>query len=187
MSNTDLRSILEMGFEFNPTAEKLIKGYLIPWVTGHAPLWNGLVEKPIYGDNFPWEIFSDIESCWHSKIEEKCAVKYTIFAFTSLQRVANSKRVCRRAGRGSGTWGGQTGPKKIQDPDTGHTIGHSKMLAFEHSGVADVGHWTMHEYSLSDDLVRLSGRSNAADLVVCKITKTVKKKKKCIQHTNQGF
>ncbi|KAG6397932.1 hypothetical protein SASPL_139382 [Salvia splendens] len=112
----NLDNLIEKGFEFNPTAEKLINGFLIPWVTGQNPLWNGVVEKTIYGDSFLWEIFSDIESC-----------------------------------------------------------------------EADVRHWTMHEYSLSGESVKKSGRANAANLVVCKITKTVKKKDKSVHNTNQGI
>ncbi|XP_042023893.1 uncharacterized protein LOC121771176 isoform X1 [Salvia splendens] len=175
---------IEQGFQLNPTPEKLIKGYLIPWVTGQNPIWNGVVEKAIYGDSFPWEIFSDIESLYHSKMEEKGAIKYTIFAFTTLVRARNSKRVSRKAGKG--TWDGQTGPMKIEDSNTGFIIGQSKMLTFGNSGKADVGHWIMHEYSLSKELVKKSGRANAADLVVCKITKTVKKDKSD-HNTNQGF
>ncbi|KAL1566561.1 hypothetical protein AAHA92_02161 [Salvia divinorum] len=165
-----------LGFEFNPSGEDLIKGYLWPWVTQNKPAWDGVVAKELYGPSEPWEVFGDLESKWHSKMEEKGAIKYTIYAYTSLSRVSNSKRVSRRAG--SGTWGGQTGPKKIQDSQNGQIIGQSKMLAFEHPGSteADLGHWTMHEYSLSDELIKSSGQSNAADFVVCKITKTVKKK-----------
>ncbi|KAG6415864.1 hypothetical protein SASPL_123283 [Salvia splendens] len=174
---------IEQGFELNPTPEKLIKGYLIPWVTGQNPTWNGVVEKAIYGDSFPWEIFSDIESLYHSKMEEKGAIKYTIFAFTTLVRARNSKRVSRKAGEG--TWHGQTGPMKIEDSNTGFIIGQSKMFTFGNSGKADVGHWIMHEYSLSKELVMKSGRVNAADLVVCKITKTVQKKDKSLHNTNQ--
>ncbi|XP_041993663.1 uncharacterized protein LOC121744255 [Salvia splendens] len=176
---------IEQGFELNPTPEKLIKGYLIPWVTGQNPTWNGVVEKAIYGDSFPWEIFSDIESLYHSKMEEKGAIKYTIFAFTTLVRARNSKRVSRKAGEG--TWHGQTGPMKIEDSNTGFIIGQSKMFTFGNSGKADVGHWIMHEYSLSKELVMKSGRVNAADLVVCKITKTVQKKDKSLHKTNQVF
>ncbi|KAG6419508.1 hypothetical protein SASPL_121730 [Salvia splendens] len=125
----------------------------------------------------PWVVFFDVESRWHSRLEDKGSIKYTIYAFTFLSRVSNSKRVSRRAG--TGTWGGQTGLKMIQDSKSGQIIGQSKMLAFEHrASDADFGHWTMNEYSLSDDLIRSSGLANAADVVVCKITKTVKKKKK---------
>ncbi|KAG6395664.1 hypothetical protein SASPL_141787 [Salvia splendens] len=143
-----------IGFGFKP-----IEGYLLPW--------ECVVEKQMYGENFPcepWKVFRDIESSYHSKTEEKGAIKYTIYAFTTLLRASNSKRVSRRAE--NGTWGGQTGPKKIENSETGCVIGQSTML---------VGHWTMHEYCLSDEYVKVSGRSNAADLVVCKITKTVKK------------
>ncbi|KAG6408356.1 hypothetical protein SASPL_131361 [Salvia splendens] len=107
-----------------------------------------------------------------------------IHAFTTLLRASNSKRVSRRAGKG--TWGGQTGPKKIQNSKTGCIIGQSKMLAYEHSGEADVGHWTMHEYCLSKEYVKESGISNAADLVVCKITKTIKKKPQPLADANQA-
>ncbi|KAG6424836.1 hypothetical protein SASPL_115256 [Salvia splendens] len=149
--NLDIR--IEQGFELNPTGEKLINGYLIPWVMGQNPIWKGVIEKAIYGDSSPWEIFSNIESRWHSKMEEKGAIKYTIFVFTTLLKAQNSKRVCRRAGRGT---------------------------------QARVGHWTMHEYSLSEESVKMSGRANAANLVVCKITKTVKKKDKSVHNTNQS-
>ncbi|KAG6395663.1 hypothetical protein SASPL_141786 [Salvia splendens] len=181
--NLEIR--IEQGFALNPTPEKLIKGYLIPWVTGQNPTWNGVVEKDIYGDSSPWEIFSDIESLYHSKMEEKGAIKYTIFAFTTLVRARNSKRVSRKAGKG--TWDGQTGPMKIEDSNTGFIIGQSKMFTFGNSGEADVGHWIMHEYSLSKELVMKSGRANAANLVVCKITKTVEKKGESLHNTNQGF
>ncbi|XP_047962156.1 uncharacterized protein LOC125206991 [Salvia hispanica] len=182
----NLETRINQGFELNPTGEKLISDYLIPWVTGQNPIWNGVVEKAIYGDSSPWEIFSDIESRWHSKMEEKGAIKYTVFAFTKLARAQNSKRFCRRAGRG--TWDGQTGPKKIKNSDTGCIIGHSKMLVYGQSGEADVGvgHWIMHQYSLSEESVKKSGRANAADLVVCKITKVVKKKDKSDHNTNQS-
>ena len=91
------------------------------------------------------------------EVEEKGAIKYTIYAFTLLSRVSNSKRVSRKAG--TRTWGGQTGPKIIQDSKNGQIIGQSKMLAFEHPGsVAHFGHCTMHEYSLSDDLIISSGK-----------------------------
>ncbi|KAL1560673.1 hypothetical protein AAHA92_10860 [Salvia divinorum] len=93
-------------------------------------------------------------------------------------------QVSRRAG--TGTWGGQTGPKKIKDSNNSQIIGHSKMFTFEHSiSEEDLGHWTMHEYSLIDELVRKSGRSNVVDLMMSKITKTVKKKKYDGTHASQ--
>ena len=179
-----------IGMEFNPTGEQLIEAYLLPWAKGEKLEWEGIVEKQMYGENSPcepWKVFSDIESAFHSKTEEKGAIRYTIHAFTKLIRPSNSKRVSRRAGKG--TWDGQTGPKKIQNSDTGCIIGQSKMLTFNHSGKADVGvgHWILHEYSLSEESVKKSGRANAADLVVCKITKVVKKKDKSDHNTNQVF
>ncbi|KAL1538085.1 hypothetical protein AAHA92_26868 [Salvia divinorum] len=109
-----------LGIEFKPTGEHLIVGYLLPWVMGWKLQWDGIVEKQMYGENSPcepWKVFSDVESGYHSKIEEKGAIKYTIYAFTTLLRASNSKRASRRAGKG--TWGGQTGPKKIENSQTG--------------------------------------------------------------------
>ncbi|XP_047940915.1 NAC domain-containing protein 78-like [Salvia hispanica] len=167
-----------MRFVFNPSGEDLINGYLYPWVKQEELPWNDIPVKEIYGPSSdPWVVFYDVESRWHSRSEEKGAIKYTIYAFSFISRVSNSKRVSRRAG--TGTWAGQTGPEIIQDSKNGQIIGQSKILAFEHPGsVADFGHWSMHEYSLSDDLIKSTGVPNAADVVVCKITKTVKKKKK---------
>ncbi|KAG6415853.1 hypothetical protein SASPL_123272 [Salvia splendens] len=82
---------IEQGFELNPTGEKLINGYLFPWVTGQNPTWNGIVEKAIYGDSFPWEIFSDIESLYHSKMEEKGAIKYYNHLTTPLTSTTTMK------------------------------------------------------------------------------------------------
>ncbi|XP_047943154.1 NAC domain-containing protein 78-like [Salvia hispanica] len=165
--------MLVKGFEFNPSGEDLINFYLYPWVKQQVP-WN-----EIYGPSSdPWVVFYDVESRWHSRLEEKGAIKYTIYAFTFLSRVSNSKRVSRRAG--TGTWHGQTGPEMIQDSKNGQIIGQSKMLAFKHPGLeADFGHWTMHEYSLSDDLIRSSGVPNAADVVAGKITKTEQQEIRC--------
>ncbi|XP_047940909.1 NAC domain-containing protein 78-like [Salvia hispanica] len=170
--------MLVKGFEFNPSGEDLINGYLYPWVKQEELPWNDIPVKEIYGPSSdPWVVFYDVESRWHSRLEEKGAIKYTIYAFTLLTRVSNSKRVSR--GAGTGTWQGQTGPEMIQDSKNGQIIGQSKMLAFKHPGSeANFGRWTMHEFSLSDDLIRSSGVPNAADLVVCKITKTVKKNNK---------
>ncbi|XP_047943155.1 NAC domain-containing protein 78-like [Salvia hispanica] len=167
--------MLVKGFEFNPSGEDLINFYLYPCVKQQVP-WNGIPVKEIYGPSSdPWVVFYDVESRWHSRLEEKGAIKYTIYAFTFLSRVSKSKRVSRKAG--TGTWHGQTGPEMIQDSKNGQIIGQSKMLAFKHPGSdADFGHWTLHEYSLGDNLIRSSGVPNAADLVVCRITKTVKKK-----------
>ncbi|KAG6419501.1 hypothetical protein SASPL_121723 [Salvia splendens] len=164
--------MLVKGFEFNPSGEDLINFYLYPWVKQKELPWNGIPVKEIYGPSSdPWVVFFDVESRWLIR-PYVGSIKYTIYAFTFLSRVSNSKRVSRRAG--TGTWGGQTGPKMIQDSENGQIIGQSKMLAFEHrSSDADFGHWTMHEYSLSDDLIRSSGVPNAADVVVCKITKTL--------------
>ncbi|XP_057811231.1 NAC domain-containing protein JA2-like [Salvia miltiorrhiza] len=159
---------IPIGFRFIPTDEELIGGFLWPRLMGMELPWNGIVEKDIYGDNAePWKVFSDVVDGWQTK-KEGSAIKSSIYAFTTLKNVPNSKRISRRAG--GGTWGGQTGPKKIIRSDTGEIIGHSKMFSFERDDKAapeDFGHWIMHEYSLS-------GRANGGDLVVCKITNCIK-------------
>ncbi|KAG6397934.1 hypothetical protein SASPL_139384 [Salvia splendens] len=106
-----------IGIEFKPSGEQLIEESLLPWAKGEKLEWEGIVEKQMYGENFPcepWKVFSDIESSYHSKMEEKGAIKYTIHAFTTLLRASNSKRVSRRAGKG--TWGGQTGSRRSKTP-----------------------------------------------------------------------
>ncbi|KAG6424837.1 hypothetical protein SASPL_115257 [Salvia splendens] len=144
---------------------------------GQKILWEGVVEKQMYGENFPcepWNVFSDIESSYHSKIEEKAAIKYTIYAFTTLLRpFSNSKRVSRRAG--NGTWRGQAGPRRSKTPKPAASSANRGCSRISTLVRRTSGTGRCTSIASAMNMLKVSGRSNAADLVVCKITKTVKK------------
>ena len=86
--------MLSDGYEFSPSGEDLIIGYLYPWVKQEKLSWTGIPVKEIYGPSSdPWVVFYDVESRWHLRLEEKGAIKYTIYAFIFLSRASISKRV----------------------------------------------------------------------------------------------
>ncbi|KAG6415865.1 hypothetical protein SASPL_123284 [Salvia splendens] len=114
-------NMFPIGIGFKP-----MEGYLLPWEKGQKIQWEGVVEKQMYGENFPWKVFRDIET------EVKGAIKYTIYAFTTLLRASTSKRVSRRAE--NGTWGGQTGPKKIENRLSHRPIDDARVSALRRGG-----------------------------------------------------
>ncbi|XP_057785856.1 NAC transcription factor NAM-B2-like [Salvia miltiorrhiza] len=138
--------------------------------------WDGILDRDVYGDGAePWNVFSDADDAyWHTK-KEGGATKKTIYVFTKLTK-ATSKSTRNSRIAGCGTWSGQTGPKDITHSDTGEIIGCMRMLTFKCSKAADKdsGHWNMHEYALTDAGLTATGLTST-DLVLCKITKTIKK------------
>ncbi|KAH6824305.1 hypothetical protein C2S53_018930 [Perilla frutescens var. hirtella] len=177
---------IPIGFCFDPTDEELITGILFQKVMGFPLPWNGIAEKELYGDNAaPWDVFSDIDdgencSLYCNTKKEGDTTKKSVYVLT---KVPNSKKRNSRTS-GCGRWSSHTGPKTIMHSTTGDIIGLMRMLSFKSlkktteavNGDDDLGHWIMHEYSLSGSALMEIGERNNNDLVLCKITKCTKEK-----------
>ncbi|KAI9157453.1 hypothetical protein LWI28_022811 [Acer negundo] len=151
-----------LGFQFMPSDEELVKGYLLRKIRGQELPWNGIQFCDLYGRS-PWEIFHGTD---HELSEED---DYKFYVFTRLKK-ASLHRVSRVAG--CGTWHGDRKSVKIFDDKKKKEglIGLKKNFTFRIKNGSKKSHWIMHEFSLAgESLMGIDYKS--CDFVLCRIFK----------------
>ncbi|XP_044483900.1 NAC domain-containing protein 41-like [Mangifera indica] len=146
-----LRPVCPLGYHFSPTEDELVKYFLHRRLRGEPLPWSPIMERSLYGNEPPWEIFdqSNDQKVW--------------YCFTKLNYTGNSKKRVGRTG-GGGTWHGEKSGVEIIDGETNSTIGLKKTFTFRIKGVTDKQvSWIMHEFSLIGE--------ERCDVVLCKLKK----------------
>ncbi|TXG49015.1 hypothetical protein EZV62_024890 [Acer yangbiense] len=162
-----------LGFQFMPSDEELVKGYLLRQIRGQELPWNGIQFCDLYGRP-PWEIFHGTD---HELSEED---DHTFYVFTRLKK-ASLHRVSRVAG--CGTWHGDRKSEKIfaDKKRKEGLIGLKKNFTFRIKNGSKKSHWIMHEFSLAgESLMGIDHKS--CDFVLCRIFK-----KKGVAFHQTGF
>ncbi|KAK3228865.1 hypothetical protein Dsin_000746 [Dipteronia sinensis] len=151
-----------LGFQFMPSDEELVKGYLLRQIRGQELPWNGIQFCDLYGRS-PWEIF---HVTGHELSEED---DYKFYVFTRLKK-ASLHRVSRVAG--CGTWHEDKKSEKIfadKKKKMGF-IGLKKNFTFRIKNGSKKSHWIMQEFSLAGE--SLMGIDHKfCDFVLCRIFK----------------
>ncbi|KAK3228908.1 hypothetical protein Dsin_000789 [Dipteronia sinensis] len=162
-----------LGFQFMPSDEELVKGYLLRQIRGQELPWNGIQFCDLYGRS-PWEIFHVTD---HELSEED---DYKFYVFTRLKK-ASLHRVSRVAG--CGTWHEDKKSEKIfadKKKKMGF-IGLKKNFTFRIKNGSKKSHWIMQEFSLAGE--SLMGIDHKfCDFVLCRIFK-----KKGVAFLQTGF
>ncbi|KAK0591932.1 hypothetical protein LWI29_010506 [Acer saccharum] len=162
-----------LGFQFMPSDEELVKGYLLRKIRGQELPWNGIQFCDLYGRS-PWEIFHGTD---HELSEED---DFMFYVFTRLKK-ASLHRVSRVAG--CGTWHEDKKSEKIfaDKKQKEGLIGLKKNFTFRIKNGSKKSHWIMHEFSLAGE--SLMGIDHKyCDFVLCRIFK-----KKGVAFHQMGF
>ncbi|KAA8535711.1 hypothetical protein F0562_030726 [Nyssa sinensis] len=105
-------SWIPLGFRFMPTEEELIHYLWTKVVDLPLPFLGVVIERDLYGDKAPWEVFNnEVPNPWVT-IKEKKKTTNTIYVLTRLKKIGPKQNV-RRAG--CGTWDAQTGAVQIKN------------------------------------------------------------------------
>ncbi|CAI9100107.1 OLC1v1037037C1 [Oldenlandia corymbosa var. corymbosa] len=165
----------DVGFRFRPTQQELL-WLLERKACGEAisKYTSTVLEKELYGPEAskePWNVFSDVpDQMW--ELYDECAGKNSharrvVYVVTKLSQMSE-KKISRSAGRG--TWNGETTNKPVMDlQGGGKIIGYHKQLTYTvKSEAACQGSWYMHEYSLSEQVLK-GPEIQSADYVICHV------------------
>ncbi|KAA8515090.1 hypothetical protein F0562_018123 [Nyssa sinensis] len=140
-------SRIPLGFRFMPTEEELIHYLWTKVVDLTLPFPGVVIERDLYGDKAPWEVFNnEVPNPWVT-IKGKKKTTNTIYVLTRLKKIGPKQNI-RKAG--CGAWDTQTGAVQIKN-DHKEVIGFKRMLVFQVKGdlhVENNSHWMMHEDSL---------------------------------------
>ncbi|OMO72171.1 No apical meristem (NAM) protein [Corchorus capsularis] len=119
---------------------------------------NMVQECDLYGHKEPWEIWDMFGGATHNQED--------VYFFTQLKKKScNGSRINRSVG--SGTWKGEDSGKEIKDPRYSPTpLGFRKRFRYEDGNPEQIGRWILHEYRLSDSLIK-----NDMDYVLCRLRK----------------
>ncbi|KAI9156471.1 hypothetical protein LWI28_007265 [Acer negundo] len=162
-----------LGFQFMPSDNQLVKGYLLRKIRGQELPWNGIQFCDLYSRP-PWEIFHGTDH--ELSVEDD----YKFYVFTRLKK-ASRHRVSRVAG--CGTWHEDKKSEKIfaNKKQKEGLIGLKKNFTFRIKNVSKKSHWIMHEFSLAgESLMGIDHKS--CDFVLCRIFK-----KKGVAFHQTGF
>ncbi|XP_058216955.1 NAC transcription factor 29-like [Rhododendron vialii] len=185
------------GYHFTPTDQELLIKYLDKKCTNEALPCDVVIDREIYGDKAPWQIFTDEDPWEISKTKDKKTdlwkTEGTIYVFTTLIK-ASQNRIARKAGCGS--WHGETAREEVKNGKC--AIGYKTTLYFEIAadepiamdGPVEKGHWIMQEYSLRDG----NTDKSTSKYVLCRIkrfdskyTKVSPRKRKNVEAANDDL
>ncbi|CAI9098928.1 OLC1v1035667C1 [Oldenlandia corymbosa var. corymbosa] len=166
----------DVSFRFRPTQQELLwllerkaRGEEISMYT------KDVLEKELYGaeaSKEPWNVFSNVPHNKWELYDESAGknnnTKRVVYVVTKLSQMS-AKKICRSAG--CGTWSGETTNKPVMDLQGGKVMGYFKQLNYTvKSKAARKASWYMHEYSLSEQVLKQPG-IKSTDYVICRIVK----------------
>ncbi|CAI9098929.1 OLC1v1035668C1 [Oldenlandia corymbosa var. corymbosa] len=165
-----------VGSRFRPTQQELL--WLLERkacgeeISTHT---NNVLERELYGaeaSKEPWNLFSDIpDNKWELYDEsagKNSHSRRVVFVVTKLSQMS-AKRIGRSAG--CGTWNAEMTNKPVMDLQGSKVMGYHKQLTYTvKSKARGKGSWYMHEFSLSEQVLKQPG-IKSSDYVICRIVK----------------